>query len=370
MASYKDRVYHRSQGGRRGVQYDGRVHYDTQEEHGLLRELFDTLKNIECFQAGVPEVCSVYDGGWKHRADCYDIEGLDDLISTLQYGLRSPAFTDLVDLRLALPSTWHLASLAEVLPQTTRARLKHLGLQIVDKSGPGGDIWYGFGDNGEHEHPDGELTEIWESGFPPSNVQYAHPDRDHVDKLWAFVVSCDNLETFALEATHYLQVDQLKWSPGPKSKGLRNLLLKRVWTDVDSIFRLLRTSPTSDGPSAIRKLILEDVKMYENGGNWDTVFAHIETQCPDLEFLDLYELTYWSTHPRYCGNGRPGENSNTIWTDEDMDEDHTALAKLVKHHLEKTGGREHYPRHLGHFDPVGYIEEWEENQEWERNQGQ
>lgn len=336
----------------RKIHYDGRIHYDMSEAHALLRELFDSLESIECFQAGVPGARSECDNGYIHRAECYDMSGLDDLTKTLQYGLRSPAFINLVDLRLALPSTWHLAMLAEALPQTTRARLKHLGLKIVDATGPGGDRRYTICDR-EGAFPDGDLTAINQSGFPPSNVQYVYPDRDHADKLWSFIASCDSLETLGLEATHYLPLDQLKWSAGPGSKGLRNLLLQRVWTDVDSIIRLLRAPTTSDSPSALRKLVLNDVKMYENGGNWDKVFAHLVTQCPNLEFIDTNQLTYWSTHPHYAENYRIWENHRSIWTN--GEEDEFALEKIYMHCVEKAGGKKYYPGDIAAWDTEDWL---------------
>lgn len=306
MHKYEDNIYGADRRGKR----EAIVHYDMDEEHSLMRKLFDRLGSVEHFMAGVPYAISEYDNDYIHRADCYDMEGLDELMSTLQYGLRSAAFANLVDLRLAFPSAWHLAALAEALPQTTRDGLKHLGLTIVDSTGPGADPQYTLCD-AEGEAPDGDLTEAHVSGFPPSNVQYAYPDREHTEKLWSFIASCGNLETLGLEATRYLRLDQLEWTPGPKSKGLRNIYLKRVWTDVESLIRLLKAPSTSESPAALRVLELDDVKMTENGGNWDTVFNYLGTHYPNLEYLNAWQLTYWSNHPRHRPNGRIWENANS-----------------------------------------------------------
>jgi hypothetical protein len=336
MHKYEDIIYGHGQHGKR----EPIVHYDLSEEHSLMRKLFDRLESVERFAAGVPRATSDYDNNYVHKADCYDMEGLGDLMNTLQYGLSSPGFINLVDLRLALPSAWHIALLAEALPQNTRDRLKHLGLTIVDSTGPSGDPHYTICDN-EAEAPDGDLTEAHVSGYPPSNVQYAYPDRDHTDKLWSFITSCSNLETLGVEGTRYLRLQQRKWIPGPQSKGLQNIYLNRVWTDVDSILGLLKAPPTSESPSALRKFIMDDVKIYENGGNWETVFTHLRTHCPNLEFFHPDQLTYWSSHPRCRSNNRIWENSSRIWTYEDEDE--IALEKVLRACVKKAGGVEYYP---------------------------
>ncbi|OHF02215.1 hypothetical protein CORC01_02495 [Colletotrichum orchidophilum] len=314
------------------------LHYGKSDEHALLRRLLDNVKRIERFSITFPGAVSKHD----LMAQCYDMQGLDEILATIRYGLASPAFQHLADLSLAVPSTWHVGQLAGALSQDARDRLRQLRLVIVDETGPSGSAEY---TRTEEENNDGDRTTILGS-VAPSNAQVAYPNREHQDALWAFVASCPNLESLGIEATHYLNLDILQWeSPKFGTKNLRNLSLRRLWANVPSLLQLLSAAPLSKQDSVIRRVNLDDIKIHWDGGNWEDVFAHLRTNCPGLELFRAEQLTYFSNHPRYEHNNRPWENYNDIWTDdyEGDTNDRLFLRMLNKNLVDKIGTVEDYP---------------------------
>ncbi|GKT59402.1 hypothetical protein ColTof4_10624 [Colletotrichum tofieldiae] len=321
---------------------DFKLHYDKGGELRLLRHLFDKLTSIERFSVVFPSAESYGD----LIAQCYDIQGVDEVIATLQYGLRSSAFCHLVDLSLAVPSTWHVGQLGSALSQDVKDHLSHLRLVIVDETGPSGSVEYIRFEEGNY---DGDLDAILTSGHAPSNLQVAYPNKDYQDELWRFVASCPNLESLAIEATHYLQLDLLEWNPTSDSRGLRNISLRRVWANVSSICRLLSASSESLMPGAIQRVALDDVKIYEDGGNWEEVFDHLLARCPDLQIFCVTQLSYFTGHPRYECNNRPWENYSSIWTeyDDESNNDRKSLYMIDKKMIQRAGSsRYNYPVRL------------------------
>lgn len=282
-------------------------------------------------------------------ANCYDMQGVDEILATVKYGLTSPGFQHLMDLSFAVPSTWHIGQLAGGLSQDARDRLRKLRLVIVDETGPSGSAQY---TKIEEENNDGDRTTILGS-VAPSNVQATYPNREHQDALWALVASCPKLEALGIEATHYLNLDLQQWkNPRFGSKNLRDLSLRRIWTNVRSLLQLLSAVPLSSQDSAIRRVNFDDVKIHWDGGNWEDVFAHLRTNCPDLEIFRAEQLSYFSNHPRYEHNNRQWENYNSIWTDDyDGDaNDRLFLQMLNMKLIRKNGSQRDYPVSVYDYD--------------------
>ncbi|KAK1721055.1 hypothetical protein BDP67DRAFT_82168 [Colletotrichum lupini] len=321
------------------------LHYGKNNEHALLRRFFNTVKHIERFSVDFPAAHSKHD----LMANCYDMQGVDEVLATVKHGLTSPGFQHLVDLSFAVPSTWHIGQLAGGLSQDARDRLRKLRLVIVDETGPSGSAQY---TKIEEENNDGDRTTILGS-VAPSNVQATYPNREHQDALWVLVASCPKLEALGIEATHYLNLDVQQWdNPRFKSKYLRDLSLRRIWTNIPSLLQLLSAVPLSSQDSAIRRVNFDDVKIHWDGGNWEDVFAHLRTNCPDLELFRAEQLSYFSNHPRYEHNNRQWENYNSIWTD-DYDEDandRLFLQMLDMKLIKKAGSREDYPVSVYDYD--------------------
>ncbi|TID00169.1 hypothetical protein CH35J_005329 [Colletotrichum higginsianum] len=337
---------------RRSTRTDFELHYDKGEELGLLRRLFDKLTNVERLRVEFPGAESEN----ELQAQCYDMQGVEEVVATIQYGLRSPALHHLVDLSLSLPSTWHVGQLGSALSQDARDRLCHLQLVIVDETGPSGSLSYTLGEDG---NDNGDMTSVLESSYAPSNVQVAYPNREHQAELWRFVASCRNLESLAIEATHYLQLEQLDWSPPLGSRGLKNILMRRMWASASSIRRLLSTSSGSKTRPAVRRVVLDDVKIYADGGNWEVVFNHLRTNCPDLELVRAEQLSYFSEHPRYAHNNRPWENFANVWTADNAEDnnDTSYLHMINKMMIQRSGSS-------GRGYPV-FLDDWEsEDEEW------
>ncbi|KAK1989210.1 hypothetical protein LZ30DRAFT_776188 [Colletotrichum cereale] len=324
---------------------DFELHYDKTEELRLLRRLFDKLTSIERLSVAFPSA-----GSNDHlKAQCYDMQGVEEVIATLQYGLRSSAFCHLVDLNLAVPSTWHVGQLGIAMSQDAKDRLSHLRLVIVDETGPSGSVEYR---RSEENNDNGDLETVLASGHAPSNIQVAYPNKDHQDGLWAFVASCRNLESLAIEATHYLRLELLNWNPASGSRGLRNIALSRIWANVSSIRRLLSASLGSRLRAAVQRVILNDVKIYEDGGNWDEVFDHLLRRCPDLETFCVTQLGYFTGHTRYESNNRPWENYSSVWTEYDDEDNHDReFIHMINIKLIQRAG----PSRHGY--PVGFYEE-------------
>ncbi|CAI0648180.1 unnamed protein product [Colletotrichum noveboracense] len=349
--------------GKRGLRADPQLHYDKTEEHTVIRRLFDSLHCIEKFTARVMGTYSRE----NLRANCYDMEGMDEFVRTIQYGLRATAFNHLTDLSLLVPSTWYVGEITTVLSQDARNQLRKLRLVIVDETGPGGSDWQMISDGDDYN--DGDFTDIAGTGYAPSNIQVDYPNREHQDALWAFVGSCQRLESLAIIASHYLELDRIRWSPQPGYRGLVDLALHRIWTNVQSILKLLAVAAvngTKLAPAA-RRVSLDDVKVYGDGGNWDKLFVFLRTQCPDLELFRASQLTYFTSHARHKHNNRPWGNWNDIWTNDAQENHDRHHLRMVDRKLINRGGSEAYCSHY----PVsthGSDSEWGDDCDTEMDQ--
>ncbi|KAK2740067.1 hypothetical protein CKAH01_07236 [Colletotrichum kahawae] len=345
--------------GRRGLRADPQLHYDKTDEHSVIRRLFDSLDCIEQFTARVMGAHSRE----NLRANCYDMKGMNEFVMTIQHGLRATALSHLTDLSLLVPSTWHVGEITTVLSQDARNQLRRLRLVIVDETGPGGSDWQMISEDDNYN--DGDFTDIAGTGYAPSNIQVDYPNREHQDALWEFVGSCQRLESLAIVVSHY-QLDRLRWSPEPGYRGLIDLSLQRIWTNVQSILKLLAVAPVKETklPPVARRISLDDVKVYGDGGNWDKVFVFLRTQCPDLELFRASQLTYFTSHVRHEHNNRPWENWNDIWTNDDEDNHDRHLLHMLDRKLGNRDGSEAYYSNYP-VSTLGSDSEWGDDEDTE-----
>ncbi|KAI0538644.1 hypothetical protein GGR58DRAFT_287960 [Xylaria digitata] len=315
----------------------------------LVRDLMNNLTCVEAFSVAFEDAHSHKDEfrGGTYEADCYDVDLLDMAMDTILYGLRSPAFQHLFDLRLRLPGTRDIGRLAAGIPDNVKRQLKHLYLEVVDETGPGGKFYpLPFGDyagsGNEDPHQDGAQTSIEHSAYAPSNLQAQYPNRDHQNEIWAFIESCNNLESLGLHCTHYLSLDRLNWKPGPKSRGLRALYLNRVYANAQTLINLLTARDCEETRDSVaRRVDFTAVRIYRDGGDWSTVFSWLSDACPRLEFLHAKNLTYFSTHEHFCPTCVNDMGDREIWTQNFADE---ATLRDARYDLAKKAGRlSHYP---------------------------
>jgi hypothetical protein len=333
------------------------IHPDKSAENKLLRRLIDNLTEVHAFSVIFPGATSAYDGATHPEAECYDLDSFDMAMGTILHGLRSQAFQHLVDLRLTVPGTHDIGKLAGGMSDDVKLQLKHLWLAVVDKTGPGGCWDYRFElEFSPEEYEDGTLTNVEDSGYAPSNLQAQYPNRDYQSEVWGFIQSCRNLESLAVHCTHYLSLDLLNWEPGPKSKGLHALSLARVYAHTSTLINLLAAPPSEAEPSIARRVEFREVKIYPDGGDWSTVCRWLADSCPKLEFFFPYNIGYFSSHPNFCGNNRPWENTNDIWTT--SDEDNKSLVAIMGKLVKKAGGRHNYPADLSGYDYGSLEIEW------------
>ncbi|KAH6949774.1 hypothetical protein BKA56DRAFT_464503, partial [Ilyonectria sp. MPI-CAGE-AT-0026] len=286
------------------------MHYDKSAEHSLLRDLFDNLGPIYGFSLAVPRAEYDENAGWPW-VQCYDTIALNEVAATVQYGLASAAFEHLVQLRLQVPCTYDIYRFTHTITGKVRSQLLHLAITIKDDTDKAGNKRIENTASTNDDVVDG-VTGV--SHIPPSNLQLKFPNRAHQNHLWDFVATCPNLESLSISATQYLDLDQLKWIKPSQSRGLRSLVLSRVWTSVPSIIELLRPHLESNGPAQLRFLDLNDVKVYDGGGSWSDLFVYLRSNCPSLAMCVVEHLNYFSAHLNYRSLGRIWETYSEIWS--------------------------------------------------------
>lgn len=286
--------------------------------------------------------------------ECYDTEAVTALLSTIGHGLGRPSFSHLTDLRLAVPTTRDVGVLGTALAPATKASLRHLLLIITDRTGAGG----AFGlSSHQHEEGNDDGAGSFEE-YPvnmPSNWQYEYPNRapHHETAFWCFIAACSNLESLGIQATHYLDLDQLgDFRP---RRGLKVLSLSRLWTSTGSLLQLLSTGATGDGAgrpwSPIRRVNMDDVKIKApppwrgedalTTETWARVFGHLEEQCAELQFCRAVHLSYFKAHPAFCPRKTGFAAPRKPWSW--YTADGFALDNLVRMLVQRAGGPMAYP---------------------------
>lgn len=286
--------------------------------------------------------------------ECYDNEAVDALLNTIGYGLGRPSFSHLTDLRLAVPTTRDVGLLGTALAPATKASLRHLLLVITDRTGAGGT----FGLSGQqHEEGNDDGAGSFEQ-YPanmPSNWQYAYPNRAprYEAAFWRFIAECGNLESLGIQATHYLDLDQL--ADFRPRRGLKVLSLSRLWTSTHTLLQLLSAGPGRPR-SPIRRVNLDDVKIKApppGAGaadalateTWARVFGHLAAAAPPCAALQLCRaahLGYLQAHPAFCPRPRGGDAARRKpWSRHAADA--LALEALTRLLVQRAGGPVAYP---------------------------
>jgi hypothetical protein len=176
---------------------------------------------------------SEYSGFEGDEAPQFDLVAVDELRRSL-CSLFSPfyhhKFQFLTELRLVLPCAYDFAALNNAMSNDATQRLKHLYLEYVDATGPGGttrylswaEDWDGI-DNDEF--------------VPLSNLQQQYLNYDYMPEICKLVSRCFNLETLGLQGTHLINLDDLDWNPS--GSGLKNLYIGRAMVPFHSLRALL-----------------------------------------------------------------------------------------------------------------------------------
>uniref|UniRef100_A0A8H7K4G9 F-box domain-containing protein n=1 Tax=Bionectria ochroleuca TaxID=29856 RepID=A0A8H7K4G9_BIOOC len=308
----------------------------------LLESIFNNLPQIESFTLVFPSSGGTFDNGWEGSADFYDMEVVNSSISFFKKALSSPAFSHLTDLRLHLPCTHNVGQICEGLGQDTHNQILHLEICIVDASGVSGQREHLFFDNpGDYMELDGDVH-IYNS-VPYSNMQREFSNQEHQDELWKFVGSCPNLQSLHIVGSNFLDLDRLHWKKAPDSRGLRVLSLERVWVSSSSLEALLLASPSvAQTTPQLRRICLGDVKLHDDGGNWEDIFNSLREGYPELELSYMQQLTYFESHPRYASLQSPWNSSWKIQSEEESEL--RAMYALAEHLAERAGGWDYYPQ--------------------------
>jgi hypothetical protein len=213
----------------------------------------------------------------------------------------------LTHLRLTLPCVYDFAHLASCMPDTVVLRLRHMYLEVVDGTGPGGDRMYCRAWQGDGDPSGGD------EDFLFSNLQRKYPNIDHMQGMCGLVNRCKNLESLGLVGTQRIDLTGLDWRP-TNGVGLKNIQMSRVVATAEQLLRLC-SSGQEDGACHVEAFDVDEVELM--GGTWESIFALLLTSST-LVFFYVYNLRYSlhgsSAHLRtYCH--RPWENVTEIWSE-------------------------------------------------------
>ncbi|KAI1274108.1 hypothetical protein F5Y07DRAFT_410611 [Xylaria sp. FL0933] len=276
-------------------------------EDKMLVKLVNRLTNVQTFSANL-KAARPYRRN-DYGPDTHNISFFNRAMDTILLGLRSQAFENLVDLRLALISMHDAWKLVTGVPDNVKRQLKHLYVETIKTflSGP------------------------WN-------------DKEPLSEIWSFVESCNNLESLGLHSDSWLNLNTLNWKLGPNSKGLRSLYLNHACVTASSLISLLEAGHSDTEKPVTRRVQFVEVCIHE--GDWSTVFDWL-MDCPSLEFFDAHEIGYTRFHPSaYLRWGLPPNMraDRKIWSRHSPD---ISSLKAIMHKLaEKAGGASRYPADL------------------------
>lgn len=231
-------------------------------------------------------------------------------------------------LRLSLPCAYDFAHIASHVPDAVASRLRHLYLEIIDGTGPGGDLAYtraAHGDEDSDDEGDGE--------YLPSNLQAQFPNDESFPGMCALISQCTNLDSLGLVGTQCIDLANLTWRPS--NGGLQNIYLSRVTCTSDTLLSLLSPTGEPDSsdapPTPIEAFHIQDVRLWS--GTWTSVFKRLLT-APKLVRFHVYNLVYHAEgESAHLGerNNRPWENVDVIWSlDDERPEIWDVVKKVVK----------------------------------------
>jgi hypothetical protein len=226
----------------------------------------------------------------------------------------------LTHLRLTLPCVYDFAHLASCMPDAVALRLRHLYLEVVDGTGPGGDRMYCRAWQGDGDPSGGD------EDFLFSNLQRKFPNTDHMQGMCSLVNRCKNLESLGLKGTQCINLAGLDWRP-TNGVGLKNIYMSRVVATAEQLLTLL-SSVREDGACHVEAFKIEEVELMD--GTWESVFARLLSSST-LVFFYVYNLIYslcgGSAHLRKY-NHRPWENVSEIWSK--SRQDHRRLRDVIR----------------------------------------
>ncbi|CAH0045765.1 unnamed protein product [Clonostachys solani] len=295
--------------------------------YSALRNLFDNIEGIEALQLSYPTALGLPIQSQlltdpKAEVDCIDLQIMKNITATLQYGFLSPALSSLTDLSLHLPCTHNVGEVVSCLHQTARDRLKHFDIGITDQTGQFGDKFTVRDEEDEdaipHDHNE----------FLQSPLQDLYPNTEHQGPLWEFIAACPNLESLAVNATHFLDLDYLTERNIPISKRLKVLWLHRVYASVPSLKALMGRNGEK---LPIQRVRLDEVKIHVDGGFWYDLFSFLMEDGHNLEFASFDQLTYFRGHPSYYPLSRSWKNNDDLWSMSRRDREyiHKLLLKVT-----------------------------------------
>jgi len=208
-----------------------------------------------------------------------DLRKVEGLASGITSGLAmSSEWLD--SLYLDLLCTHDVLKIANVLPQSTKARLRSLHISINDTTGPGGSDIYleeHHLDDGDDENDSKRIAEM-------SPLQRKYPNIKYTFAVVDLVKACQNLTELSLQAAHFLDLEGLDLSN--LSSGLKLVCLCRVRMSASKLVEIIE-SPSGSIP-ALRTLSLTDVEV--TNGTWSEVLA---TLLPRTRYLlDVYDYLW------------------------------------------------------------------------------
>lgn len=221
-------------------------------------------------------------------------------------------------LRLTIPCAYDFARINSCMPDTVALRLRHLYMEIIDGTGPGGDNeythhWQGDDDDGDEDHP-----------F--SNVQLQFPNVDHFSGMCGLANRCKSLESLALVGTQRINLETLDFQS--TNGGLKNVYLSRVLCTAEKLLTLLPSNSTEGTPGNIEAFTIEESALWD--GTWEVVLARL-LEAPSLLHVRVYNLIY-SKHGLSSNyhefNNRVWENASEIWTENEADRER--LGQVLK----------------------------------------
>jgi hypothetical protein len=260
--------------------------------------------------------------------------GIANVFSRPDNGLQSLTY-----LRLKLPCAYDLSVIAEHISDAMALRLRHLYLEYVDGTGPGGDLAYTRSRDTYDENDDGSAE------YPYSNLQRKYPNVEYMSHVCALVQRCRNLESWGFKGTQCLNISTLEWQPA--GAGLKVVGVSRATTTCEKLLQLFKSA---DGtPSRLEAVELQNIKLLD--GTWADVFKGIEKCVDGLKYIHVYNLVYaagWeggeSAHlARH--NNRPWEDYSVLWSESHADD--VALYEVLKQ-VRSRGGKisEHMESHI------------------------
>ncbi|CAH0047806.1 unnamed protein product [Clonostachys solani] len=301
----------------------------------LLLQLFRRLGHVESFSLHFPPGNSndpdVANSVVEAVAHCFHQTNSSGRITSLQ---------------LKVPSTYHAAQAFKAVQPDKSVQLRNLLIEILDSSGRSGSRDFLEESYHEDEDVDGTAEESgddtaaldYDSSFDRSPLQRRYPNRRHQMELWRLLKPCINLETLSIQGTHYLDLDQLPLPDSPDFVGLRVLSLGRLYGSVTPIQKLIKLF--GGPPARLQKLIIDDVKLPMDRGIWGTILRFLLEECPNIELLFLYNLSYFVEVGRACGLSSP-EDGTVI--DSSEDDDLEPLNELVHGFADKFGSSDTWP---------------------------